>query len=158
MHWSSTTPLFHRTCLVVAAFPQAFRWSGGKVLFASGSPFDPITSGGVTYVPAQANNAYIFPAVGHAAVLLSSGSIEEDVFLVAAEALAEMSPAAQLQRGRLFPPFADITRVSARLTARLIDRAVQAGEAPRPVGAAAFASTEAFVTSKMWRVGQLSAL
>jgi hypothetical protein len=51
------------------------RWSKGKVLFASGSPFDPITDAGVVHYPAQANNAYIFPAVGYAAILAKSKEI-----------------------------------------------------------------------------------
>jgi hypothetical protein len=54
------------------------RWTKGKVLFASGSPFDPITDAGVVHYPAQANNAYIFPAVGYAAILAKSSEITGD--------------------------------------------------------------------------------
>jgi hypothetical protein len=56
------------------------RWTNGKVLFASGSPFDPIVdAAGVTHYPAQANNAYIFPAVGYAAVLAQAREITDEV-------------------------------------------------------------------------------
>jgi malate dehydrogenase (oxaloacetate-decarboxylating)(NADP+) len=55
-------------------------WTNGKVLFASGSPFDPIVdAAGVTHYPAQANNAYIFPAVGYAAVLAQAKEITDEV-------------------------------------------------------------------------------
>lgn len=60
--------------------PHTHSWTGGKVLFASGSPFDPIVdAAGVTHYPAQANNAYIFPAVGYAAVLAQAKGITEEV-------------------------------------------------------------------------------
>lgn len=63
----------------LCSFP---RWTKGNVLFASGSPFDPIVdSAGVTHYPAQANNAYIFPAVGYAAVLAQAREITDEVCL-----------------------------------------------------------------------------
>ena len=58
--------------------PTVHRWTQGRVLFASGSPFDPITDAqGAVHHPPQANNAYIFPAVGYAAVLTKSKCIPE---------------------------------------------------------------------------------
>lgn len=69
----------------------------------------------------QANNAYIFPAVGHAAVLARCPQISDDVFLVAAEALAGMTTAAELDQGFLFPRFSGIQAVSARLMAAVAD-------------------------------------
>lgn len=60
----------------------------------------------------QANNAYIFPAVGHAAILTHCSSITDDVFVVAAEALSKMTTAENASQGRLFPPFAAIRNVS----------------------------------------------
>jgi malate dehydrogenase (oxaloacetate-decarboxylating)(NADP+) len=61
------------------------RWSKGKVLFASGSPFAAITDeAGSVHYPAQANNAYIFPAVGYAAVLAKSREITDEMFVMAA--------------------------------------------------------------------------
>jgi malate dehydrogenase (oxaloacetate-decarboxylating)(NADP+) len=77
--------------------------------------------------PAQANNAYVFPAVGHAAVLTRCRSIPDAVFLRAAEALAAMSSTQQLREGRLFPPFSEIRGVQARLCAELAAFMVQQG-------------------------------
>lgn len=70
-------------------------------MFASGSPFDPITdAAGVTHHPAQANNAYIFPAVGYAAILAKSREITDEMFVLAAEHLSTMTDMEQLLTGR----------------------------------------------------------
>jgi malic enzyme len=66
--------------LLVLPFLLVRSWTEGRVLFASGSPFDPIVdAAGVTHYPAQANNAYIFPAVGYAAVLAQAQEITDEV-------------------------------------------------------------------------------
>ena len=97
------------------------RWTNGRVIFASGSPFDPLVStSGAIITPAQANNAYIFPAVGHAASLAQWPSISDDVFLLAAEALASMTQDKDVANGRLFPPFSRIMDVSAEIMALLL--------------------------------------
>jgi len=71
------------------------------VLFASGSPFDPITdAAGVVHYPAQANNAYIFPAVGYAAVLAQSRGITDEMFVLASEELSTMTDMEELEQGR----------------------------------------------------------
>lgn len=71
------------------------------MLFASGSPFDPITDeAGVVHYPAQANNAYIFPAVGYAAVLARSSEITDEMFVLAAEQLSTMTDMEELEQGR----------------------------------------------------------
>jgi malate dehydrogenase (oxaloacetate-decarboxylating)(NADP+) len=77
--------------------------------------------------PAQANNALIFPAVGHAAVLTRCSVIPPEVFLRAAESLAGMASAQQLQQGRLFPALSDIRTVQAQLCAELGAFLVQQG-------------------------------
>lgn len=71
------------------------------MLFASGSPFDPIVdaTGGIHY-PAQANNAYIFPAVGFAATLVKASAITDEDFVVAAEHLSTMTTLEEVEQGR----------------------------------------------------------
>ena len=87
-------PLSNPTHLSECTFEDAVRWTEGRVVFASGSPFPPTTMDSArdgktrTLYPAQANNAYVFPAVGRAAVLAGAGSVTDDDFLVAAEALS----------------------------------------------------------------------
>ncbi|KAG1657236.1 hypothetical protein FOA52_000439 [Chlamydomonas sp. UWO 241] len=102
-------PLSNPTSKAECTFEQAHAWSGGRVIFASGSPFEPITTApGVVVTPAQANNAYIFPAVGGAASLMRWGEITDEMFLLAAEALAGMATQDEIRSGRLFPPFSHI--------------------------------------------------
>ena len=128
------------------------RWTNGKVIFASGSPFGPVVmADGSVISPAQANNAYIFPPIGHAASLAKWPSISDDVFLLAAESLAAMTTPADVATGRLFPPFNRIMDVSADIMAHLLH------ELPPPAGTASAGSTRtlaewrAWVKSHMWR-------
>ena len=108
-------PLSNPTSKSECTFEEAMRFSKGRVLFASGSPFGEIDG----VVPAQANNAYIFPAVGYAASLCRAREISDETFLIAAKALSEMTPEAQLVRGELFPKFSEIRDVSKRLIGRV---------------------------------------
>jgi malate dehydrogenase (oxaloacetate-decarboxylating)(NADP+) len=88
--------------------------------------------------PAQANNAYIFPAVGFAAVITRCSTIPDTVFLEAAEALGAMSTAQQLAQGRLFPPLSEIRQACEQLTAHLAQFMVASGlgQVPQGVGVA----------------------
>ena len=69
---------------------QAYKWSGGKAIFASGSPFPDYEMNGKVYKPGQGNNAYIFPGVALATICCGLHHISDDVFLASAEALAGM--------------------------------------------------------------------
>lgn len=114
-------PLSNPTSKAECTFEQAHAWTGGRVLFASGSPFEAIRTGsGALVSPAQANNAYIFPAIGHAASLMRWSEINEEMFLLAAESLAGMMPVEEIRAGKLFPPFARILDVSAGVMGHLI--------------------------------------
>ncbi|KAG2448043.1 hypothetical protein HYH02_007070 [Chlamydomonas schloesseri] len=128
-------PLSNPTHLAECTFEQAYRATGGRVLFASGSPFDTIVDErGVAHHPPQANNAYIFPAVGHAAVLTRAQRIPEEVFLVAAERLAAMATPAELEAGALFPPFSRIRAISADVMAAVAAHLVDAALGTAPEG------------------------
>lgn len=106
-------PLSNPTQLSECTFRDALKWTNGRVLFASGSPFAPEANAkGVTVHPAQANNAYVFPAVGHAAMLSQASSIPDEVFLVAARVLARATSKSALERGWIFPSFDDILATS----------------------------------------------
>jgi malate dehydrogenase (oxaloacetate-decarboxylating)(NADP+) len=68
---------------------EAYKWSNGMAIFASGSPFDPVTLGAKTFVPGQGNNVYIFPAMGMAVLATQSKRVTQQMFIVAAKAVAE---------------------------------------------------------------------
>eukprot|EP00878_Enallax_costatus_P000281 GHUV01000353.1.p1 GENE.GHUV01000353.1~~GHUV01000353.1.p1 ORF type:complete len:585 (+),score=89.41 GHUV01000353.1:46-1755(+) len=146
-------PLSNPTSKSECTYEEAFSWSKGKVLFASGSPFDPITDdAGVVHYPAQANNAYIFPAVGYAAVLARSREITDEMFVLAAEELSTMTDMQELEQGRLFPPFQNIRAISKLVTARVGEHMVKAGLGSAPEGCTDW---ETYVANNMWTADQL---
>ena len=92
---------------------QAYAWSGGRALFACGSPFDPVTMNGKRFVPRQGNNSYIFPGMGLGAILTGATRITDPMFMAAARTLAAQVTDADLAQGSLYPPLANIREVSA---------------------------------------------
>jgi malate dehydrogenase (oxaloacetate-decarboxylating)(NADP+) len=94
---------------------QAYAWSEGRAVFASGSPFDTVTLEGRRFVPGQGNNAYIFPGLGLAVVCCGIRRITDEMFAVAARTLADLVSAADLELGSIYPPLATIREVSVRI-------------------------------------------
>jgi malate dehydrogenase (oxaloacetate-decarboxylating)(NADP+) len=100
---------------------QAYRWSGGRALFACGSPFDPVTLDGRAFVPRQGNNSYIFPGVGLGVVASRARRVTDEMFLAAARTLARQTTQADLDQGSLYPALARIREVSAHIAAAVAD-------------------------------------
>ncbi len=125
---------------------QAYRWSGGRALFACGSPFDPVTLDGRTHVPRQGNNSYIFPGVGLAAVAVRATRVTDEMFMAAARTLAREVTDADLAQGSLYPPLAQVRDVSAHIAAAVAEVAYDQGFAtiPKP------ADLLAYVRSQMY--------
>jgi malate dehydrogenase (oxaloacetate-decarboxylating)(NADP+) len=96
---------------------QAYRWSDGRALFACGSPFDPVTLDGRSYVPRQGNNSYIFPGVGLGVIVSGASRVTDEMFMAAAHTLAEQVGEDDLQQGSLYPPLKNIRDVSAHIAA-----------------------------------------
>ncbi|CAH8364011.1 unnamed protein product [Eruca vesicaria subsp. sativa] len=110
---------------------QAYKWSKGRAIFASGSPFAPVEYEGKTYVPGQANNAYIFPGFGLGLIMSGTIRVHDDMLLAASEALAEQLMEEHYEKGMIFPPFRNIRKISARIAARVAAKAYELGLATR---------------------------
>jgi malate dehydrogenase (oxaloacetate-decarboxylating)(NADP+) len=91
---------------------QAYAWSDGRAVFASGSPFDPVVYKGKTYVSGQGNNAYIFPGIGLGVIASDARLITDEMFYAAAVALADMVTDVDLNQGRIYPPLTNMREVS----------------------------------------------
>lgn len=111
---------------------EAYRYTQGRAIFASGSPFDPVTLGATTFVPAQGNNVYIFPGVGLGVVACEATRVTDEMFLVAARTLAQAVAPEDLQRGSIYPPLTRIRDVSLEIAIAVAETAYRRGLARKP--------------------------
>lgn len=113
---------------------QAYNWAKGRLVFCSGSPFAPVVYEGKTFIPGQGNNAYIFPGIGLGAVACELKNITDDMFLVAAQALADMISEDDLANGTMYPPLGNIRSASLKIAVAVAERAYEKGlaQAERP--------------------------
>jgi len=100
---------------------EAYTWSKGRAIFASGSPFPPLTVGGKHFVPGQGNNVYIFPAMGMAVYATEAKRVTDEMFIVAANAVAEQVGQDSLDVGLIYPPQSKILTASLHVAARIAE-------------------------------------
>jgi malate dehydrogenase (oxaloacetate-decarboxylating)(NADP+) len=126
---------------------EAYQWSEGRAIFASGSPFPPVKFGPKTFVPGQGNNLYIFPAMGMAIYATEARHVTDEMFIEAAAAVGEQVTPEDLDMGLVYPPQSAILRTSLHVAERVADLIFTRGLArvKRPP------DIRAFIDSKVYR-------
>ncbi|KAL3337735.1 hypothetical protein AABB24_030060 [Solanum stoloniferum] len=123
---------------------EAYTWSEGRAVFASGSPFPSFEYDGKLNIPGQANNCYIFPGFGFGLVMSGTIRVHDDMLLAASEALAAQVTEEHYAKGMIYPPFADIRKISAHIAASVAAKAYELGVAtrlPRPADLVKYAES-----------------
>jgi len=140
-----SNPTSHSECTA----EQAYQWSKGKAIFASGSPFAPVTYNGKTYTPGQGNNVFIFPALGMAIFATEAKRVTDEMLLVASEAVADQiknEDFENFEKGLIYPPIKNIREVSKNVAIKVAEEIFRSGLArvKKPK------NLEKFIRSKMY--------
>ncbi|XP_031277716.1 NADP-dependent malic enzyme-like [Pistacia vera] len=123
---------------------EAYTWSEGRAIFASGSPFDPVEYNGKVFLPGQGNNAYIFPGLGLGLIISGAIRVHDEMLLAASEALAAQVTQENFEKGLIYPPFSNIRKISAHIAAKVAAKAYDLGLAsrlPRPKDLVSYAES-----------------
>src|ERR1700676_5104615 len=119
---------------------QAYTWSKGKAIYAAGVQFAPVRYNGQTFLPGQANNFYMFPAVGMAIFVTQAKRVTDEMFIEAGQAVADQVPSDLLKQGLLYPLQSNILETEIQTAARVAKLVFDAGLArvERPADMVAF--------------------
>jgi malate dehydrogenase (oxaloacetate-decarboxylating) len=139
-------PLSNPTSRAEAAPEDILRWSQGRAVIGTGSPFPPVTRGdGRLFKVDQTNNSYIFPGVGLGVIAVRARRLTDTMFMAAAKALAAMSPARNDPNANLLPPVTELREVSIAVALATALQARKEG-----LTEMAEAEVEPAIHAKMW--------
>jgi malic enzyme len=139
-------PLSNPTANAEAVPADILRWTGGRALVATGSPFGDVEVDGRPRVIGQANNVFVFPGVGLGAIAAEARTVTDRMFLLAARILATHVTDERLETGAIYPPVADLRAVTRAIAVAVAGEAVAAGVA----GIAGDSDLDALVDAAMW--------
>jgi len=120
-------PMSNPTHKAECSAEQAYKWTNGTCIFASGSPFPKLNVDGQEVVPAQGNNAYIFPGLALALIAVKAIRCPDNFFTIAAKTLAKLVSDEMLKTRSLYPPLSDIRRVSIEIAVAIGEAAYRQG-------------------------------
>ena len=138
-------PLSNPTDRSEATPAELLAWTEGRAVIGTGSPFPPIPRNGHPFRIDQTNNAYVYPGVGLGTIAVQARRISDGMFLAAARAIAELSPAKAGPRANLLPPLADLRKISFHVAVAIAKQADAEGLAAVPDQ-----DITAAVKAKMW--------
>lgn len=149
VHRPFVFPLSNPTSYAECTAEEVFQWTNGKALFASGSPFDPVSHDGVTLFPNQANNMYTFPGIGLGAVLCQASRVTEGMLHAASVELASQVSPREHAIGKLFPELSKIREVSKNIAVQVI-RAAQDEDVAKKQLPRSQRALKQYVEENMW--------
>jgi malate dehydrogenase (oxaloacetate-decarboxylating) len=139
-------PLSNPTSRAEATPADIERWSQGRAVIGTGSPFPPLMRDGHAFKVDQTNNSYIFPGVGLGAIAVQASRITDSMFMAAAKALAAMSPVRNDSSGNLLPPVTELREISIAVARAVAIQAIKEGLTPD----IADDEIDAAIAAKMW--------
>ena len=126
---------------------EAYKWSDGRAVFASGTAFPPVRMGDKNFVPGQGNNVYIFPAIGLAVYATRARRVTDEMFIAVARAVAEQVTQADLDVGLIYPPQSEILKTELHAARRVAEVIFARGLAGTPEPA----DLDAFIESQVYK-------
>ena len=143
-------PLSNPTDLHEAKPADIYKWTKGKALIATGSPFNPVQYNGTTYEVAECNNSTAFPGIGLGGILSRTRLVSDKMLLAAAKALAAQGPAMKDPKAGLLPDVQDVREISVQIARAVIKQAVEEGLSEEKEIPEEDAELEDWIREQMW--------